>query len=156
RPSRTRAGRGSSPPAAPGSTPRDTSSPPSRPPWGPRNGPQTPRRSERPGEPVALLDHAAWAHVSILLEDGGEEPLLGRLARGVGEGHGLVDQVVDVLLDGAHIGLAQRAVAEGALAEERDRIAQLLALDLLLGAIHGPRGIAHGMATEPIGPGLDQ
>src|SRR5215470_9691297 len=25
--------------------------------WGPRHGPQTPRRSERPGEAVALLDH---------------------------------------------------------------------------------------------------
>jgi len=24
--------------------------------WGPRHGPQTPQRSERPGEPVALLD----------------------------------------------------------------------------------------------------
>src|SRR5438034_3017031 len=25
--------------------------------WGPRNGPQTPKRSERPGPAVALLDH---------------------------------------------------------------------------------------------------
>src|SRR5213592_4232973 len=27
--------------------------------WGPRHGPHTPQRSERPGKPVALLDHTA-------------------------------------------------------------------------------------------------
>src|SRR2546425_8724414 len=44
-------------------------------------------------------------HPSVLLVDVGEEPFDRRLRRGVGEGHGIVDAVVDVLLDRPDVGL---------------------------------------------------
>ena len=49
---------------------------------------------------------------SILFEDVGEEPCLRGLGRRVGEGDRFVDDVVDVLLDRAHVGLGEHALAE--------------------------------------------
>src|SRR2546425_8846654 len=95
-------------------------------------------------------------HPSVLLVDVGEEPFDRRLRRGVGEGHGIVDAVVDVLLDRPDVGLAEPTRLEGLLAEEGNRIAKLLALDLLLRPIDGPGRVAHGVAAEAVGAGLDQ
>src|SRR5258708_19712835 len=58
--------------------------------WGPRDGPQTPKRSERPGEPVALLDDAVRA--------GAVGSLNGLERGGLGVGGGRAAGVAVVLL----------------------------------------------------------
>src|SRR2546425_8928084 len=58
----------------PGSTPRQVHG-------GPRHGPQTPQRSERPGEPVALLDFAPTRGEGAVEERHGSAGTL-RAARG--------------------------------------------------------------------------
>src|SRR4029450_1280434 len=74
--------------------------------------------------------------ISGLLEDVGEQLGQRRLRRGLGERHRLVDQVVDVLLDLADVVLDEPPGLQSALAEQHDRIAELLLLDPVLGAIH--------------------
>src|SRR5438093_5017709 len=60
--------------------------------------------------------------ISRLLVDVGEEPFARWLRRGVGERHGLVDAVVDVLFDRPHVGLREEARGEKLVAEQHDRI----------------------------------
>src|SRR5437773_9569906 len=93
---------------------------------------------------------------SVLLVDMGEQLLVGRLRGSVGERDGLVDPVVDVLLDRPHVGLGEDPGLERALAEHHDRVALLFPLDLLLRPVHRARRVAHRVATKPVGVRLDQ
>src|SRR5688500_13932928 len=94
--------------------------------------------------------------ISRLLEDVGEELLQRRLRGGVREGHRLVDEVVDVLLDALHLILAEQPRRARALAEEEDGVPLLLALDLLPRPVDGAGRIAHGVPAEPVGPRLEE
>src|SRR5580704_18037662 len=85
-----------------------------------------------------------------------EQLLRRRLRRSLREGDRLVGQVVDRLLDVLDVRLGEDAFLEAAVGEERDRIAQLLAVDLLLGAVDRAGRVPHGVATEAIGAGLHQ
>src|SRR2546422_9753445 len=87
--------------------------------------------------------------ISRLPVDVGEEPLVRRLRRGFGERDRLVDAVVDVFLDRPHVGFREHAGVDDLVAEHDDRIPELLALYLFLGAIDGARRIAHGVPAEP-------
>src|SRR5262245_24854356 len=71
----------------------------------------------------------------LVLVDVREEPFPGRFGRGLRERHGFLHRLVDGLLDDPEIGFAQRTVPEAAIAEERDRVALLLALHLLPRAV---------------------
>src|SRR3989442_9665865 len=109
--------------------------------WGSRSSSSRSARSRASGKVITAISGA-------LLEDVGEELGGRRLRRGVREGHRLFHEVVDVLLDLLHVVLGQHPRLERPLSEEDDRVAQLLALDLLLGAIHFAGGIAHAEAPD--------
>src|SRR5213082_1143336 len=72
------------------------------------------------------------------------------------EGDRLVDAVVDVLLDGADVGLREETRAEDLVAEQGDRIPELFALDFFFRTVDGARRIAHRVATVAVGVGFDQ
>src|SRR5207253_11066973 len=59
-------------------------------------------------------------------------------------------------LDLLDVVVRERAGLEGAVAEEDDRVAQLLALDLLLRAVHGAGRIAHAVTPEAVRAHLEQ
>src|SRR6266571_2159738 len=98
----------------------------------------------------------AYSGGLLVLVDVGQEPLGGRLRRSLGERHRLLHRLVDRLLDDPEVALPEHPLAETAVAEERDRIPQLLALYLVPGAIDGPGRVAHGVAAEAIGAHLDE
>src|SRR3989442_13688063 len=85
--------------------------------------------------------------ISVLLVDVGEQLLVGRLRGGVGERDGLVDPVVDVLLDRPHVGFGEDPGLQRALAEHHDRAALLFPLDLLLRPAHRSRRARYRVAT---------
>src|SRR5262252_6298543 len=86
----------------------------------------------------------------------GEEPLSGRLGRRFRKRHRLLHRLVHGFLDDPEIGFAKNTVPETAIAEQRDRVALLLALDLLPRAIHRTGGISHRVTTEPVRARLDE
>src|SRR5438552_12192710 len=108
---------------------------------------------QREVQGLAIRHHR---HSGALLEDVGEELGRRRLRRGIGERHRLVHEVVDVLLDLLDVVVREHPGLEGAVAEEDDRVAQLLALDLLLGAVHGSGRIPHAVTAEAVRAHLEQ
>src|SRR5262245_5938572 len=90
--------------------------------------------------------------ISRLLVDVGE----GRHVRRLRCGDRLVDPVVDVLLDRLHVGLGEHVGGQHLLAEQRDRIAQLLALDLVLRAVDRAGRVAHRVAAVAVRVGLEE
>src|SRR5262244_2936610 len=95
------------------------------------------------------------ATASVLVDVREELGRLGR-RRGIGEGHRLVHLIAHGLLHDLHVGLGEGTVLHAALGEHRDGVSLLLPLHLFLGPVYRPRGVAHGVAAEAIGPRLDE